>query len=96
MRIGTTDNALKVVGSTWFEEALDLEVGDTTRLFLGNRSTTVELVAFTDFFPTFPSASSPYLIADLREIQRILSIDQTRGADATNELWISAPRCQFR
>ena len=91
VRIGTTDNALKVVGSTWFEEALDLEVGDTTRLFLGNRSTTVELVAFTDFFPTFPSASSPYLIADLREIQRILSIDQTRGADATNELWISAP-----
>ncbi len=91
VRIGTTDNALRVVGSTWFEDALGLEIGDTTRLFLGNRSTTVEFVAFTDFFPTFPSVSSPYLLADLREIQRILSIDQTRGADATNELWISAP-----
>ena len=91
VRVGTSDVALRVVGSKWFEDELGHEVGDTTRLFLGNRSTTVEFVAFADFFPTFPSATSPYLIADLREIQRILSIDQTRGADATNELWISAP-----
>ncbi len=91
VRLGTSDDALRVIGSHWFEEELGLEIGGTTRLFLGNRSTTVEFVAFTDFFPTFPSATSPYLIADLREIQRIMSIDQTRGADATNELWISAP-----
>ncbi len=91
VRIGAAENALKVVGSNWFKEELEHEISDTTSLFLGNRNTTVEFVAFTDFFPTFPSASSPYLIADLREIQRILSIDQTRGADATNELWISAP-----
>lgn len=91
VRIGTAENALQVVGGSWFKDELELEIGDTTQLFLGNRSTTVEFVSFTDFFPTFPSASSPYLIADLREIQRILSIDQTRGADATNELWVSAP-----
>ena len=91
VRVGTSDDALRVIGSNWFKEELGLEIGGTTRLFLGNRSTTVEFVAFTDFFPTFPSATSPYLIADLREIQRIMSIDQTRGADATNELWISAP-----
>ncbi len=91
VRIGTSDDTLRVVGSKWFEDELELERGDTTRLFLGNRSTTVEFVSFTDYFPTFPSVSSRYLIADLREIQRILSIDQTRGADATNELWISAP-----
>ena len=91
VRVGTSDDALRVVGSNWFKDELGLEVGDTTRLFLGNRSTTVEFVGFTHFFPTFPSASSTYLIADLREIQRIMSIDQTRGADATNELWISAP-----
>ena len=90
VRVGTSDDALRVIGSNWFKNELGLETGDTTRLFLGNRSTTVEFVAFTDFFPTFPSASSPYLIADLREIQRIMSIDQIRGADATNELWISA------
>ena len=91
VRIGAAENALKVVGSNWFKEELEHEIGDTTNLFLGNRSTTAEFVAFTDFFPTFPSASSPYLIADLQEIQRIMSIDQTRGTDATNELWISAP-----
>lgn len=91
VRIGTSDDTLRVVGSKWFEEELGLEVGDATRLFLGNRSTTIQFVSFTDFFPTFPSALSPYLIADLREIQRILSIDQTRGADATNELWVAAP-----
>ncbi len=90
VRIGTSGAELKVIGSRWFKDELDLEVGDTTRLFLGNRSTAVEFVAFSDFFPTFPTAASPYLIADLREIQRIMSIDQTRGADATNELWISA------
>ena len=90
VRIGTSDVASKVIGSNWFKGELGLKTGDTTRLFLGNRSTTVEFVGFTDYFPTFPSASSPYLIADLREIQRIMSIDQTRGADATNELWISA------
>ena len=91
VRIGTSDGALKVIGSNWFKNELGSKTGDTTRLFLGNRSTAVEFVAFTDYFPTFPSASSPYVIADLREIQRIMSIDQTRGADATNELWISAP-----
>ena len=91
VRIGTSDDALRIVGSRWFKDELNLEIGDTTRLFLGNRSTNVEFVSFTDFFPTFPSVSSPYLIVDLREIQRILSIDQTRGVDATNELWISAP-----
>ncbi len=91
VRIGTSDTALNVIGSRWFQDELDLEVGDTTRLFLGNRSTPIKFVSFTDFFPTFPSAASPYVIADLREIQRIVSIDQTRGADATNELWISAP-----
>ncbi len=90
VRIGAAENALKVVGSRWFKDELDLGIGDTTQLFLGNRSTTAKFVSFTNFFPTFPSASSPYLIADLREIQRILSIDQTRGGDATNELWISA------
>ena len=95
VRVGTSDDALRVIGSNWFKKELGLETGDTTRLFLGNRSTTVELVAFTDFFPTFPSASSPYLVADLREIQRIMSIDQTRGADATNELWISAPEANI-
>ena len=91
VRIGTSDGALKVIGSNWFKNELGSKTGDATRLFLGNRSTAVEFVAFTDYFPTFPSASSPYVIADLREIQRIMSIDQTRGADATNELWISAP-----
>ena len=91
VRIGTSDGALKVIGSNWFKDELGSKTGDTTRLFLGNRSTAVEFVAFTDYFPTFPSASSLYVIADLREIQRIMSIDQTRGADATNELWISAP-----
>ena len=91
VRIGTSAGALKVIGSNWFKNELGSKTGDTTRLFLGNRSTAVEFVAFTDYFPTFPSASSPYVIADLREIQRIMSIDQTRGADATNELWISAP-----
>lgn len=91
VRIGAPENTLKVVGSRWFKDELDLEVGDTTQLFLGNRSTTAQFVLFTDFFPTFPSASSPYLIADLQEIQRIMSVDQTRGTDATNELWISAP-----
>ncbi len=91
VRIGTSDEAVKVIGSRWFKDELGLEIGETTRLFLGNRSTQVQFVAFVDYFPTFPSASSPFLIADLREIQRILSIDQTRGADATNELWISAP-----
>ena len=95
VRVGTSDDALRVIGSNWFKKELELEVGDTTRLFLGNRSTTVEFVAFTDFFPTFQSALSPYLIADLRAIQRILSIDQTRGADATNELWISAPAAEI-
>ena len=95
VRIGTSDGALKVIGSNWFKNELGLKTGDTTRLFLGNRSTAVEFVAFTDYFPTFPSASSPYVIADLREIQRIMSIDQTRGADATNELWISAPDAGF-
>ena len=91
VRIGNSDVAIKVIGSRWFTEELGLAAGETTRLFLGNRSTLVEFVGFVDYFPTFPSASSPYIIADLREIQRILSIDQTRGADATNELWISAP-----
>lgn len=91
VRIGTSDTALNVIGSKWFQDELDLKIGDTTRLFLGNRSTPIKFVAFADFFPTFPSARSPYIIADLREIQRIVSIDQTRGADATNELWISAP-----
>ena len=95
VRVGTSDDVLRVIGSNWFKKELGLEVGDTTRLFLGNRSTTVEFVAFTDFFPTFPSASSPYLVADLREVQRIMSIDQTRGADATNELWISAPEAEI-
>ncbi len=95
VRVGTSDDVLRVIGSNWFKKELELEVGDTTRLFLGNRSTTVEFVAFTDFFPTFPSASSPYLVADLREVQRIMSIDQTRGADATNELWISAPEAKI-
>lgn len=95
VRVGTSDDVLRVIGSSWFKKELGLETGDTTRLFLGNRSTTVEFVAFTDFFPTFPSASSPYLVADLREIQRIMSIDQTRGADATNELWISAPTAKI-
>ena len=91
VRIGTSDTALNVIGSRWFQDELDLKVGDTTRLYLGSRSTPVEFVSFADFFPTFPSANSPYIIADLREIQRIVSIDQTRGADATNELWVSAP-----
>ncbi len=91
VRIGTSDTALNVIGSRWFQDELDLKVGDTTRLYLGSRSTLVKFVSFADFFPTFPSAASPYVIADLREIQRIVSIDQTRGADATNELWISAP-----
>lgn len=91
VRIGTSDTALNVIGSRWFQDELDLKVGDTTRLYLGSRSTRVKFVSFADFFPTFPSAASPYIIADLREIQRIVSIDQTRGADATNELWISAP-----
>ncbi len=91
VRIGTSDAALNVIGSRWFQDELDLEVGATTRLYLVNRSTSVKFVSFTDFFPTFPSASSPYIIADLRDIQRIVSIDQTRGADSTNELWISAP-----
>ncbi len=95
VRVGTSDDVLRVIGSNWFKKELELEVGDTTRLFLGNRSTTVEFVAFADFFPTFPSASSPYLVADLREVQRIMSIDQTRGADATNELWISAPEAKI-
>ena len=95
VRVGTSNDVLRVIGSNWFKKELELEVGDTTRLFLGNRSTTVEFVAFTDFFPTFPSASSPYLVADLREVQRIMSIDQTRGADATNELWISAPEAEI-
>ena len=95
VRVGTSEDALRVIGSNWFRKDLGLETGDTTRLFLGNRSTTVEFVAFTDFFPTFPSALSPYLVADLREIQRIMSIDQTRGADATNELWISAPEAEI-
>ena len=90
VRIGTSDDALRVVGSRWFVDELGLEVGDTTRLFLGNRSTLVEFVSFVDYFPTFPNASSPYLITDLREVQRIVSVDQTRGADATNELWIEA------
>ena len=91
VRIGTSDTALNVIGSRWFQDELDLKVGDTTRLFLANRSTPVKFVAFADYFPTFPSVTSPYIIADLREIQRIVSVDQTRGADATNELWISAP-----
>lgn len=95
VRVGTSDDVLRVIGSNWFKKELELEVEDTTRLFLGNRSTTVEFVAFADFFPTFPSASSPYLVADLREVQRIMSIDQTRGADATNELWISAPEAKI-
>ncbi len=91
VRIGTSDTALNVIGSRWFQDELDLKVGDTTRLFLANRSTPVKFVSFADYFPTFPSVTSPYIIADLREIQRIVSVDQTRGADATNELWISAP-----
>ncbi len=91
VRIGTSEDALQVIGGAWFRDEFDLEIGDTTRLFLGNRSTTIEFVGFADYFPTFPSASSPYLIADLREVQRMMSIDQTRGDDATNELWVSAP-----
>ena len=94
VRIGSSENAVRVVGSKWFADELDLEVGETTRLFLGNRSTAVEFVAFVDYFPTFPNVSTPFLITDLREVQRIISIDQTRGADATNELWISAPSAE--
>ena len=67
VRIGTSDAALNVIGSRWFQDELDLKVGDTTRLFLANRSTPVKFVSFADFFPTFPSANSPYIIADLRE-----------------------------
>ena len=91
VRIGTSDTAINVIGSRWFQDELGLKVGDTTRLFLANRSTPVKFVSFADFFPTFPSADAPYIVADLREIQRIVSVDQTRGADSTNELWISAP-----
>ncbi len=94
VRIGVSDDTINAVGSRWFKDELSLSELDTIQLFLGNRSTRVRFVAFTDYFPTFPSGASPFLITDIQEVQRILSVDQTRRTDATNELWIAAPDIQ--
>ncbi len=89
IKLGTSENTLKVIGNRWFKDELDLSEGDTSRIFFGSQSVDAEFVAFTDFFPTFGSGSAPYIITDIRKIWEVVSIDDPTGNELVNEYWIS-------
>ena len=89
VRMGGSDAVIKVIGSRWFKDELGLSVGDTIGAHIGNRNVDAEFVSFTDFFPTFGSGSAPFLVADIRKVWEIVSIDRAGGGELVNELWIS-------
>lgn len=80
---------VNVIGGSWFRDSLGMEVNDELRAFIGGRDVTVVFRGFADYFPTFSSGQSQYLIADLRTVRDILVINDPSSADAINELWIS-------
>ena len=86
--IGDQTPVVNVIAGRWFNESLGMQIDDEMRLYMGSREVQVVFRGFTDFFPTFGSAKSPYLIADLQEARDILIINDPSSADSVNELWI--------
>ena len=86
--IGDRTPVVNVIASRWFRDNLGMQVEDEMRVYMGRRDVNVVFRGFTDFFPTFHSATSPYLIADLREARDILVINDPSSTDSINELWI--------
>ena len=89
IKLGGTEPVVRVIGSSWFRDELGLSEGDTSRLFFGSRGVDAQFLAFTDYFPTFGSGSSPFVVTDIRKIWEIVSIDNPIGNDLVNEYWIS-------
>ena len=86
--VGSKLPVVNVIGGSWFRDSLGMGVNDEMRAFVGGRDVTVVFRGFADYFPTFSSGQSQYLIADLRIVRDVLVINDPTSADTINELWI--------
>ena len=88
VRVGNQDATMKVIGGRWFRDNAELSIGDTLRIYMGRQEVEVEFQGFVDFFPTFGTARSPILIADLNSVRDVLAVADPTASDVINELWI--------
>ena len=79
---------VNVIGGPWFRDSMGMQVDDDMRAYFGGRDVTVIFRGFADYFPTFGSGQSQYLIADLQAVRDILVVDDPISADTINELWV--------
>ena len=88
VRVGNQNPIVKVIGGRWFRDTAGVRAGDTLRIYMGRQEVEVEFQGFVDYFPTFGSARTPILIADLSKVRDILAVADPTASDVINELWI--------
>ena len=86
--IGDRLPVVDVIGGPWFRDSMHMQVDDEMRAYFGGRDVTVIFRGFADYFPTFGSGQSQYLITDLQAVRDILVINDPASGDTINELWI--------
>ena len=88
IRVGNQNPIVKVIGGRWFRDIAEVSAGDRLRIYMGRQEVEVEFQGFVDYFPTFGSARTPILIADLSSVRDILATADPNASDVINELWI--------
>lgn len=86
-----SDSESGAVPALFSETALEsntLSVGDTTVVHVFNRSVPVKIMGVTEYFPTMNPESGGFVVADISQLWRHLSLSSSNSAGVAAEIFV--------